>query len=282
MTTVDTLFNTARVINARNFKNLPNTDKLYLFLGEADAPNSNSPTPNLNVDYEKYTRNNIFFLKKILFTDIALVIPKITWMPNVVYTEYSSSDTALFGKNFYVNVGSSVYKCLGNNNGVHSVIAPSGTSVNDIILADSYIWKFMYNLSDVMQSNFTIDEYIPVPMGDQKTTQQISVEVAAVQDSTSPVGGHGSNAAMELGANSAMVSKGITFNNVSSGIVNQRQFGLFLNPLFTTGLPLTDVFYNNINTVNLMSGDIIQVESHDVISSSVNDTVEILQIIIGF
>lgn len=282
MTTVDTLFNSARVVNARNFKNLPNTNQLYLFIGQANAPDSNSPTPNPNVDYEKFTRNNIFFLQKVLYTDIALVIPKIIWTPNTVYSQYSSSDTALFDKNFYVASGTNVYKCIGNNNGGPSLIAPSGTSVNQIILSDSYIWKYMYSLSDILQSNFTISEFLPVPIGDQRTTQQIAVETAAIQDSTSPVGGHGKNASIELGASGILVSKGITFSDVSNTTINQYQFGLLLNPLFHSGLPLNDVRYVIDNTIDLMSGDIITVESHALISSSVNATAEILQIVVQF
>lgn len=55
-----------------------------------------------------------------------------------------------------------VYKCIDNNNNAVSTLKPTGTSVTPIITADSYIWKFMYNVPINLRSKFLTDEQIPV------------------------------------------------------------------------------------------------------------------------
>lgn len=284
MSSIDTTFSGANVANAINFTNLPLLNNLYIFLGEASAPDSNSPTPATNVNYEKYTREGMFYLQQLAVADMCLVIPKIMWQSGTIYTQYSSSDPDLFSKNFYAIVNNNVYKCLSNNGGVPSTYAPVDTSVHTLILADGYEWKFMYNLNSELQSNFTIDNYFPCPINSQKTAQQIVVEVSAVEDTESPSGGHGYASYLELPANNVMISKGIPFVSISDTAVVAGQYGLILNPLFDSGVILTDMSYviGSPTTINKSSGILMQTEQFDLITSTDEDNAIILQWVLGF
>ena len=62
-----------------------------------------------------------------------------------------------------------------------------------------------------------MDQYIPVPVGIQRTDQQIAVELSAVETATSPAGGHGYNASLELGASNVMLSLIFSFNTITVG-----------------------------------------------------------------
>ena len=55
-----------------------------------------------------------------------------------------------------------VYKCLANNNsGGTSTTKPTGTGTTIITTADSYKWKFMYQISAARALKFVTPSYIP-------------------------------------------------------------------------------------------------------------------------
>jgi len=55
-----------------------------------------------------------------------------------------------------------VYKCLDNNLNAISTVKPTSTTVEPIVLADGYMWKFMYNVPIALRNKFVTDDYIPV------------------------------------------------------------------------------------------------------------------------
>ena len=260
-----------------------NTANLYLWLGRSIAwTNELSPdVPTANVDTGISARNQMEYLNRLFSADSALAIPRIDWISGTVYAQYSSSDNDLFSKNFYAMNSNSVYKCISNNGGVASTEAPTGTQTGVIILADGYQWKFMFNLSVTMVTNFLSSQYIPVPVEEQKTAYQINIEESATYSAGDPPGGHGKNAAKELGVNSLIVKK--TVNLTSLNPFQHRQFGLILDPLSISGPPAADAAYILGSGVDFdtMSGLLLTCTNHEVISSAIDQT-ETIQLIISF
>jgi hypothetical protein len=285
------LLNNIAVQSAQNFINLFGTANIYLFVGNdttwaSPASDSNPPQPHNDVSDEVFARNNIIALFKITTSDVFSGIFRYNWTLGTVYTPYSSTDSSLFTEQFFVyTADGNVYKCLNNNNGAASTAPPVGTSVNTLILPDGYQWKFMYNLSSIVSNKFLTSLYVPCPVnvGD-KTSFQLAVEASAAYATGSPPGGHGSNAASELGAANFIMS--IT-NNTDSNfpiLPEHRQYGILINPLNLDGSAATAANYvvnDSDNTINTMSGTMIFITNHNPVIPSSNGT-ETLQAVINF
>lgn len=150
------------------------TSKYYYTFGKNSAwSNEVTPeAPSETYSYELETRKNISFMKLIDSNDAAIVIRNIIWVAGLVYDMYDnySTDfvstngaTSIDGALFYVVTDEfNVYKCLFNNNGAASANKPTGISTEPIILADNYVWKYMYTVPLTLRNKFVTSEYIPV------------------------------------------------------------------------------------------------------------------------
>jgi len=257
----------------------PSPDSLYLFLGRS-VEWTDEFNPDVAVDtiaMEETLRNNIFAIKRVLQTNTAFVIPRVNWTTSTIYAQYDSTDAALIGKNFYVLTDdNNVYKCLNNNSGVASINKPTGTSVSPISTGDGYQWKFMYNLSSTMITDFLTTNWLPVPYGSQKTTFQISVENAAAWSTGTPAGGHGKSAIHELGAHYLMVSR--KFENTESGVIDAtgtfRQIGAWINPTLISSGAVATATVSSVNDtnsdINPLTGRIIYFENKTSSSRATN------------
>jgi hypothetical protein len=283
-----------RILNAKAFIDSltrvnPTPEYLFIFFGK-NSPwtDENSPdTPNQSMTADLAIRNSLIGLKRVSGSNVAFVVPRYNWTTGTVYDEYAASDTSLFAKDFYVlTTDNNVYKCLDNNNGAQSTVQPTGTSTTPIGTGDGYSWKFMYNLSSSMISNFLTDDWLPVPYGGQKTSFQISVETNATYSSGTPYGGHGSNAYEELGAKYVMLSQKLDKDESGIFPVNDdyRQIGVILNPRLVGGSLATGSTYsvNDSNsTINELTGSILLIDNRKSASRS-SDQAEVFQLIIGF
>jgi hypothetical protein len=75
----------------------------------------------------------------------------------------ASGSSKLEDCTFYVMTEDyNVYKCLDNNNNSFSTVKPLGTSINPVITADGYRWKYMYNVPINLRNKFLSDDQIPV------------------------------------------------------------------------------------------------------------------------
>lgn len=163
----------------------------FLFIGKSTPwSNENLPDPEIDsLDFEIRTWNDMLALKKILPEEVALCIRRIPWTSNVVYDQYDDvvdlySETTPV--NFYVMTDDeNIYKCISNNNGSQSLYAPTGTSVDLIITADGYIWKYMYSIRPEME-DFITNDFIPVEFLDRLIyeesdlrNEQLAVELDA-------------------------------------------------------------------------------------------------------
>ena len=184
-----------QIFNAENFKASigdASSPYVYLTFGKVDAWNSEVAPPQANSSIETYNQvwKNMVGAKKIQGNDVRLAIRRFDWISGTVYAEYDDSEATLDMNdpttNFYVVTDEwNVYKCLGNNNGGPSTVKP--TTINTYIaerVADKYIWKYMYTLTDEEKLRFTTDNFIPVrTLTEDNGTLQWHVQNSAVQGS---------------------------------------------------------------------------------------------------
>jgi hypothetical protein len=184
-----------QIFNAENFKasigdaSLPH---VYFTFGKVDVWSSEIAPPQANSSVDTFNQvwKNMIGAKKIQGNDVRLAIRRFDWVSGTVYTEYDDSEENLDmndpTNNFYVVTDEwNVYKCLGNNNGGASTVKP--TTINTYMaerVADKYIWKYMYTLSDEEKLRFTTANFIPVrTLTEDNGTLQWHVQNSAVQGS---------------------------------------------------------------------------------------------------
>jgi len=148
----------------------------YVSIGN-HIPYINEASPDSLVDTiasEKSVWDNIYAAKKVTGNDVELVIPRINWTANTKYRQYDdiidagsllSANVSQNLKPMYViTSGLDVYKCVSNNASANSTVEPTGnytTSNGNIGTADSYIWKYMYNVSP--SNKYLTTSWIPAP-----------------------------------------------------------------------------------------------------------------------
>lgn len=143
-------------------------DNFYLFVADTfDGTDIN------NSDFfKKDTLKQTVFGKKILPEDVFYGIKENIWTANTIYQAYDDkidlSETA-----FYTTISSSVsstgdyevYKCISNNNGGKSTVAPVyNEDIEDQLYRtiDGYIWKYMYRITEQEYERYNSNGYIPV------------------------------------------------------------------------------------------------------------------------
>lgn len=142
----------------------------YVMLGRSYAWDANDTPPAIydteNTMFDTY--NNFLGGKKITGNDVYLVIPRVNWQANVVWTQYDDDSNAQFSSanSMYVYAsGGNVYKCLDNANNGLSTIEPANnyTSANGFTSpGDGYTWKYMYKVPAA--SKFLTTAWMPVPL----------------------------------------------------------------------------------------------------------------------
>lgn len=144
------------------------TMNVNLFVGISHAePWANDVLPDTPVDNQTTKVGfwrDLIGGKKVTGNDICLVIPRVNWAANTVYSEYFDNGPTIYGTNFYVLTDTfNLYKCLDNANSALSTIKPTYTSVNVTHKeSDGYTWKFLGTVSTSDQSKFLTSAWIPV------------------------------------------------------------------------------------------------------------------------
>ena len=165
----------------------------YVFLGNHVAwPNEDAPPTSLDtVSNEKFIWDNMYAGKRITGNDVELVVPRINWTSGTKYREYddtielseliTSNTQQNLGPIYVMNSDRNVYLCLSNNISANSTVEPTGKNLtaNGLIqTADSYLWKYLYNIRP--SNKFYTNNWIPAPVSTSKldydTSSLISVD----------------------------------------------------------------------------------------------------------
>lgn len=153
---------------------------IFLSIGKATpwsglGTDENPPASVDSVTNDTEFWRSVFAHKRVDRSDVFLVVRRYDWTPSVVYTAYRD-DTDLFDDfspaPFYVLVDEErVYKCIDNNNGGRSLVAP--THIDSLIrkLSDGYRWKFLYQIPESKREFLTKTQgdsigYMPVEFVD--------------------------------------------------------------------------------------------------------------------
>jgi hypothetical protein len=143
----------------------------YLFAAKSnpyEISDSIIETPIDNEDYLNKIYREIIFGKKITEFDGTIAIKRNNWVSGNVYNQYDSSVANL--NNYYVTVQEGsyfhTYKCLYNNKGAKSTIAPDFTSAstndNYFETSDGYIWKYIFSITEFLENRFATEVHFPV------------------------------------------------------------------------------------------------------------------------
>lgn len=196
MTTYQKVLKKLNVESAIAFKNDVQTDSTYyVFTANCVRPAAvTSPIDSFNSDIDTF--RNILFGNKIKPSNIRLMAKRYDWTINTVYSIYDPADTDLSSKMFYVvasdGLNYNVYKCLNNNGGAPSTVAPFGTDAEPIYsVDDGYVWKYMYTIDNSTFRIFATDNFIPVDdaQNDMNISSLGGIEVIAV-DPLNPGSGY--------------------------------------------------------------------------------------------
>lgn len=133
--------------------------------------------------------DNMIFAKRVANNDIVHMIPRKNWTANSVYDQYDQDDGELASKDFYVVTDDvserNVFKCLYNNMGANSVIAPSRVGSNAdlqaITTGDGYVWKYMYTINDNDWQKFSTNSYVPVTANAEVIAGAIAGQIDVIQ-----------------------------------------------------------------------------------------------------
>lgn len=160
--------NKIRVFNAEQFIESiaeDNPTRLYLFVGRHQPwNNEESPEPVSLLEGEQYdAQYNMIATKRIFSTDMAHVVRRINWRPDISYAFYDDRDENLYDRNFYVlNSNYDVYICLYNNDGALSTVQPTSRATRAFETSDGYIWKYLYSIPASAQLRFLTAQWMPV------------------------------------------------------------------------------------------------------------------------
>jgi len=182
-----------RILNAQNFVAgvVTSSNSYYTFLGLTNPYSIqsdwdyNPPSPRDSFDEQNDYWDTMVSLKKILPTDVRLVVPKRIWSSGTIYDYYRhdysrsnvapvSGSTSLYGASYYVmNSDYRVYVCLENGTDPDN---PSGRPSLDEPLfvdleprtagtsGDGYVWKYLYTIRPSEVIKFESTDFMPVPM----------------------------------------------------------------------------------------------------------------------
>jgi hypothetical protein len=182
--------NNLRIHNAEqfleSFSETSNTN-YYVFIGKSLPWNDNLDSANTIPEFID-NQNLIFNLydemiavKKVIPTDVDLVIPRYDWVSGTVYNKYDNLSNTLFNSAITSKIRSaggsvqkeqqpfycladltnfSIYKCIANSKGAPSVVKPTGTSTEVFTTGDGYKWKYMYTIPVGKRSKFLNTDFM--------------------------------------------------------------------------------------------------------------------------
>jgi hypothetical protein len=144
---------------------------------------ANTTVVNSEKSKKEFLEKTIFG-KKITTQEVFYMIKNYPWEIDTIYDQYDDS-LDMSNKKFYTvvypvnnEVGDyRVYKCLFNNSGAKSSIPPnySESQADQIYrLGDGYVWKYLFNISELEFDAYNTRGYIPIMSPESNTAVQTS------------------------------------------------------------------------------------------------------------
>lgn len=188
-------------IALRSYEQLSsNTGSYYIVGAYSNTTNIDAAVNSIDDIVYDFDRN-VVFGKKVMPTDVLMMIRDIPWVNGSTYDMYDDATVDLNTKNFYVVAddianSKSVFKCLENarvHNGNTHIVAPvsdkptiSRVSPDDEFYrtSDGYVWKFMCNVSEEDILSFGATGFIPVRNNTQVSANAVSgaIDIITIED----------------------------------------------------------------------------------------------------
>lgn len=227
--------------------------KISPWLSSTGAEQDNVPPQNVDcVKSDTDFWRDAFAFKKINSSDVSLVIPRNDWEVGQVYDAYRD-DVDLYDditpSKFYVLVDEErVYKCIDNNYGTSSQVAPTHTDYQIRTLSDGYRWKYLYSITDssrkfLTKSSAGILGYMPVEFltsineNDERVSQW-DVQNAAVNGAIDYI-------SLDENLKSNIISTKVVFSAAENQIASAATAGSSNVILAGPNLVLSNNYYNN-------------------------------------
>ena len=143
--------------------------RYYAAIGRAEDWNDSdiATVPTNNARLFRLARSSMQSVK--LIEDVSYVIPRRTWVANLIYSPYDDNDVGFPENPFYViNSNNEVYICLEqgkkqDGSSELSTIQPTGnTTGTPFRTADGYTWKFLYSIGALRADKFLSSAFMPV------------------------------------------------------------------------------------------------------------------------
>lgn len=226
----------------------------YLFIGKI-LPWANESSPdvgNTSIASERDAWHSMIAAKRIRGDSVRLVVPRIDWTANTVYTPYDDADPNYFSnpnnKIYALTSNNEVYKCIDNNANSNSTVMPTGTNNNNgfIKTPDGYTWKYMFQVDAAENDNlFFTSDLFAVPQTQAATTQVVPGTIDRIIVTNPGFGYNGANAGINLaivnisgdgvGAQ-AVANVGLTGNLVSVTVISPGSGYTYANISFSGGV----------------------------------------------
>lgn len=192
----------------------PANNVYYVFAGKSTEYSTDVVPQPIDcvqtIVYDAY--DTMVFGKRIRPADVALMLPRIEWVSNTVYSSYSSNNF-IYNTNFYVSVNAVssyyVFKCLDNAGNSVSTASPDFTQTSAAddyySTSDNYVWKYMYTIPKATWDKFTTPDYMPFVEDTNVTSNAIngSIDVIRVE-----YGGSGYSALVNATFSASQISVG--------------------------------------------------------------------------
>lgn len=110
-----------------------------------------------------YYQQTMYSMHKIFPGGVSRVIPRSNWVYGKIYNSHPQSNSYVLVNSYESGFATlNVYLCLHSPT-TASYYAPTGSSNEPIQLADGYVWKYMYSISNSQAIRFLNESWMPVP-----------------------------------------------------------------------------------------------------------------------
>lgn len=152
---------------------------LYISIGRSEAwPDEAAPPAEdtSDVGLEAVVNDSICLLQ-MTQADARLGLKTNEWVTGTAYVAYAGVDG---DPNGYVSIATGdIYKCLDNNLGAASTVAPSGQSVTPFSTSDGYVWKYLGTSNSIDITTFGTSQFIPIQVSTATGSAQYDVQLGA-------------------------------------------------------------------------------------------------------
>ena len=145
------------------------SNRYYAGIGRSEDWNDSdvATVPTNNTREARQARNSLQSVK--LIEDASFVLPRRSWVANLIYDAYDDADVGFPENPFYaINSNNEIYICLEQGKKTDgssqlSTIQPTGnTTGTPFRLSDGYTWKFLYSIGALRADKFLSSAFMPV------------------------------------------------------------------------------------------------------------------------